>query len=68
MRSASRLTWAFARDDAMAFSRFISRIHPKLDVPVWALIFNDFVVFVLSCISLGSTTAFNVLIGASIVL
>ncbi|GAM34453.1 hypothetical protein TCE0_015r02044 [Talaromyces pinophilus] len=32
--SASRLTYAMARDDGIIFPRFFSRISPKLDVPV----------------------------------
>lgn len=56
VQTSSRLTWSFARDDALVFSRFITRIHPKLGVPVWALIFNQFVVFIIGCVYLGSTT------------
>lgn len=68
MQSASRLTWSFARDDAIIFSRFFSQIHPTLNVPVWALLFNSLVMFLLGCIYLGSTTAFNALIGVAVVL
>ncbi|KAJ9644148.1 hypothetical protein H2199_004016 [Coniosporium tulheliwenetii] len=68
MQSASRLTWSFARDDAIIFSRFFSQIHPTLNVPVWALLFNSSVMFLLGCIYLGSTTAFNALIGVAVVL
>lgn len=32
--SASRLTYAMARDDGIIFPRFFARISPKLDVPV----------------------------------
>ncbi|KIV84248.1 hypothetical protein PV11_00038 [Exophiala sideris] len=36
--TASRLTWAYARDDALVLLRHISNVHSSLDVPVWALI------------------------------
>jgi choline transport protein len=67
-QTASRLTWSFARDRALVFSRRIGTIHPGLGVPVWALIANAFVVFVMGCIYLGSTTAFNAIVAASIIL
>jgi choline transport protein len=68
MESASRLTWSFARDDALVFSKYIGRIHHKLHVPVFALLFNAFIVFIIGCVYLGSTTAFNALIGTGLVL
>ena len=55
-QTASRLTWSFARDNALIFSDYIGRIDPQLGVPVWALVFNAFVVFVLGCVFLGSST------------
>jgi choline transport protein len=68
MESASRLTWSFARDDALVGSNIIGKIHRKLRVPVYALLFNAFIVFVIGCVYLGSTTAFNALIGVGLVL
>jgi choline transport protein len=67
-QTASRLTWSFARDNALVFSKFIRRIHPSLGVPVYALFFNAFVVFIIGCIYLGSTTAFNAIIGTGLIL
>ncbi|KAI9842349.1 MAG: hypothetical protein M1838_003165 [Thelocarpon superellum] len=67
-QTASRLTWSFARDNALIFSDYIGRIDPQLGVPVWALVFNAFVVFVLGCVFLGSSTAFNAIVGTTLVL
>jgi choline transport protein len=67
-QTASRLTWSFARDDALVFSKFIGRIHKGLGVPVYALIFNAVIVFIIGCIYLGSTTAFSAIIGTGLVL
>lgn len=67
-QTASRLTWSFARDDGILFSRYIKVIHSSLLVPVWALLFNAFVVFLMGCIYLASSTAFNALIGSGLVL
>ncbi|ODM23285.1 hypothetical protein SI65_00874 [Aspergillus cristatus] len=67
-QTASRLTWAFARDDALIMSKFLSRIHPSLQVPVYALIANAGIVFIIGCIYLASSTAFNALIGTGLIL
>ena len=67
-QTASRLTWSFARDNALVGSKFIGRIHPTLNVPVWALIANNAIVFIIGCIFLGSSTAFNAFIGTGLVL
>ncbi|KAF7718131.1 Amino acid transporter [Penicillium ucsense] len=67
-QTASRLTWSFARDDGILFSRYIKAVHPSLLVPVWALLFNAFVVFLMGCIYLASSTSFNALIGSGLVL
>ncbi|KAJ5387185.1 hypothetical protein N7509_009726 [Penicillium cosmopolitanum] len=67
-QTSSRLTWAFARDDALILSKFIGRIHPQLQVPVYALLANALVIFMIGCIYLASSTAFNALIGTGLVL
>lgn len=66
--TASRLTWAFARDNALIFSHGICNIHATLEVPVWALLVNSMVMAMLGCIYLGSTTAFNAFIGVGLIL
>lgn len=68
IQTASRLTWSFARDDAVMLAPFLSRIHPRLGVPVWSLIANSACVFVLGCVYLGSSTAFNALVSTGIIL
>lgn len=67
-QTASRLTWSLARDDAIIGSKFIRKIHPTLGVPLWALLFNNVVVFIIGCIYLGSSTAFNAFIGTALIL
>ncbi|KAM0558016.1 hypothetical protein ACHAPJ_005183 [Fusarium lateritium] len=65
---SSRLTWAFARDNALLGSRFLGQVHPRLQVPVWALVANSAVIFIIGCIYLGSTSAFNAFIGSGLLL
>ncbi|KAJ5811900.1 hypothetical protein N7474_008201, partial [Penicillium riverlandense] len=67
-QTASRLTWAFARDDALILSKYFSRIHSRLQVPVYCLVANAAVIFVIGCIYLASSTAFNALIGTGLIL
>ena len=50
------------------FSRYIKVVNSTLYVPIWALVFNAFVVFIIGCIYLASTTAFNALIASGLIL
>ncbi|KAK5166701.1 uncharacterized protein LTR77_008245 [Saxophila tyrrhenica] len=67
MTTSSRMTYAFARDGGLPFSRILARVHPKLDVPLEALGFTAIVVFIFGLIFLGSTSAFNAIVSASVV-
>ncbi|KAJ5605758.1 hypothetical protein N7510_008539 [Penicillium lagena] len=66
--TSSRLAWSFARDEGIVFSKFIKRIDPRLDVPIFGLLSTWSLVFVCGLIYLGSATAINALIGACIIL
>ena len=55
----SRLCWSFARDRGLPFGKFLSHVHPKLDVPVQAHAVSCFIVALLGLLYLGSSTAFN---------
>lgn len=67
-QTASRLTWSLARDRAIIGSKWLSKIHAKFEVPVWGLIFNFVIMFIIGCIYLGSSSAFNAFIGSGLVL
>lgn len=67
-QTASRLTWSFARDNAMVGSRWLKRINSSQEVPIFALLFNFVIMFVIGCIYLGSTSAFNAFIGTGLIL
>ncbi|CAG8048734.1 unnamed protein product [Penicillium salamii] len=67
-QTASRLTWSLARDHALIGSQWLSKTHPNLDVPVWSLIFNFVVMFIIGCVYLGSSSAFNAFIGTGLIL
>jgi len=67
-QTASRLTWSLARDRAIIGSQWLSQVQLKFEVPVWSLIFNFVVMFIIGCIYLGSSSAFNAFIGTGLVL
>lgn len=67
-QTASRLTWSFARDDALFGSRWLGKIDEKQQVPIAALLFNFAIMFIIGCIYLGSTSAFNAFIGTGLIL
>lgn len=67
MTTSSRMTYAFARDGGLPFSRIFARVHPKLDVPLQALGLTNLVVLIFGLIFLGSSSAFNAIVSASVV-
>ncbi|KAK0826559.1 hypothetical protein LTR03_017165 [Friedmanniomyces endolithicus] len=67
MTTSSRMTYAFARDGGLPFSRFFARVHPKLDVPLESLALTNLVVLIFGLIFLGSSSAFNAIVSASVV-
>jgi choline transport protein len=67
-QTASRLTWSFARDDALFGSRWLGKINEKHQVPIAALLFNFAIMFIIGCIYLGSTSAFNAFISTGLIL
>ncbi|KAL4898696.1 amino acid permease [Aspergillus ambiguus] len=67
MTTSSRMIFAFARDGGLPASRFFSRVHPKLKLPLNGLLLTSFVVIIFGLIYLGSTSAFNAIISSSVV-
>lgn len=57
--STSRQTWAFARDQGLPFSGWLSQVNQKLHVPVNAVTFTCLITVALSLINIGSDVAFN---------
>ncbi|KAG6995765.1 hypothetical protein G7Y79_00042g078700 [Physcia stellaris] len=62
-----RMTYAFARDGGLPASRFFAKVHPSLELPVNALYLTTALVVIFGCIFLGSSSAFNAIISASVV-
>lgn len=68
LQTASRLTYSFARDDALIGASQLRRVHSSLGVPVWALCANAVAVALIGFIYLGSTNAFNSIVSSGIIL
>lgn len=68
MTTSSRMVFAFARDGGLPASRVFAKVHPKLGVPLNALYLTVGCVVIFGLIELGSTSAFNAIISASVVL
>lgn len=64
MTTSSRMTWAFARDRGLPFSKVFAKVHPKLDLPLNSLILTTALVVIFGCIFLGSSSAFNAIVSA----
>ena len=54
--TSSRLAWSFARDNGLLFSSTLAQIHPKLQVPVYALFLTYGILVVCGCVFVASTT------------
>jgi choline transport protein len=67
LTTSSRTTYAFARDGGLPYSAYISRVHPRLFVPLQSLTLTTLLVLLFGFIFLGSSSAFNAVVSASVV-
>lgn len=65
--AASRATWAFARDDALPFSKVWAHVDKHFGVPINGLALMTVVQMLLGLINLGSTSAFIAFISVGVV-
>ncbi|KAF3174332.1 hypothetical protein TWF788_008710 [Orbilia oligospora] len=64
----ARLAWSFSRDRGLPGSRYWAVVHEKLDVPLNAHTLSCVLVAILGFLYIASSTAFNSMITACIVL
>src|ERR1700750_115215 len=50
MTSTSRLTWAFARDNGLPFSSFLTKLQPRWNIPLHSIILSASLNVILSLI------------------
>ena len=66
MTASSRMSYAFARDRGLPFSRYFAMMH-KSGVPINAVLLSTVCVIVFGCIYLGSSSALNAILSSSVV-
>lgn len=66
--ASSRYIWAFSRDGAILgpSGTFLTRIHPRLNVPLNAMMVSMLVQILLGLIYFGSSAAFNAFSGVGV--
>lgn len=62
--SGSRLLWAMARDGGSPFSQYLSKVDPKLHVPVRAIMMAAIFNMLFGLLYLGPSVAFNAYIAS----
>lgn len=65
--STSRQTWSFARDNGLPFSKWLSHVEPKRQLPVNSILFSCLCTCLLALINIGSNVAFNAIISLNLV-
>ncbi|EOA83831.1 uncharacterized protein SETTUDRAFT_21180 [Exserohilum turcica Et28A] len=59
LAAASRMTWSFARDRGLPFSRALSMIDKRSTIPVMSILAVTLFAALLALINIGSSAAFN---------
>ena len=67
LASASRTTWAFARDQGLPFSRMLQKVNSSRAVPINAIAVTTVCCMLLGLINIGSTAAFYAIVGVTTV-
>ncbi|MCJ1391115.1 hypothetical protein MMC18_003977 [Xylographa bjoerkii] len=62
LATASRMLWAFARENGVPFSRFIARVDTRTRLPLYSIGVTCIINVCLACINIGSTAAFQAFI------
>ncbi|KAJ5528088.1 hypothetical protein N7513_012247 [Penicillium frequentans] len=64
--STGRVFWAFSRDNGLPLSHIWARVNPRLGSPFNAQLCVGVIIALLGCIYLGSSTAFNSMMGSAV--
>ncbi|KAJ5560027.1 hypothetical protein N7513_002426 [Penicillium frequentans] len=65
LTTASRLTWGFARDGGLPFSRYLSHVDPTWKAPVRALWFQGGLIALVGVLFLFAETVLNAILSVS---
>lgn len=59
LAAASRVIWAFARDNGVPGSSYLSYVEPRTKLPLYAISLSALITMLLGLINIGSSAAFN---------
>ncbi|KAH6707652.1 amino acid/polyamine transporter I [Leptodontidium sp. MPI-SDFR-AT-0119] len=62
MATASRMLWAFARDNGVPFSNQLGRVHESSALPLYSILVCTITSLLLALINIGSSAAFNAIV------
>ena len=62
LATASRQTWAFARDRGLPFSNYFAHVNKRLALPLRAIVLCSIIPCLIGLINIGSTVAFNAMV------
>lgn len=66
LTTASRITWAFARDDGIPGSGWIRKVHAGTQLPLYSIGVSACISMLLSLINIGSSVAFNAVVSLTV--
>ncbi|KAL4892546.1 putative GABA permease [Aspergillus ambiguus] len=66
MASTARMVWSLARDQAVPFSGYLSKVNSRTELPTRAVLATSAIMVLLGLVNVGSTTAFNAIISLAI--
>ena len=61
LATASRMAWAFARENGLPGSRLLAQVEPRTALPLWCIGLSAVISLLLALINIGSATAFSAL-------
>lgn len=64
--TASRMLWAFARDNGVPCSDKLARVDPRTALPLWSIGASTVIPVLLALLNLGSTQAFNAVVSLTL--
>lgn len=66
LASASRQTWAFARDRGLPFSDFLAHVDKRATLPLRSIVFCTTFTAIICVVNIASTAAFNAIVSITI--
>lgn len=66
LATASRQTWAFARDRGLPFSNYFAKVNKTLALPLRSIVLCSIIPCLIGLINIGSTVALNAMISLTI--